>query len=69
MKHNPAVYRSVCNSLNTLFKTHGDSVATCVNRYMRIRTETQQKENRIKELEDELGNLKKVDNLSRKKKA
>ena len=66
-RHDPAVYREVCKSLDAIFKKHGDPAATCVNRYLRIRTETRQKERRIAELEAELGDLKKVDSISRKR--
>jgi len=67
MKHDPATYRAACKSLDALFKEHGDSAGTCINRYLRIRTETRQKERRIAELETELGDLKKVDSVSRKR--
>lgn len=67
IKHDPATYRATCKSLDALFKAHGDDAATCVNRYMRIRTETRQKERRIAELESELGDLKKVESVSRKR--
>ncbi len=66
MRHDPAVYRAVCKSLDALFKEHGDKAGTCINRYRRIRTETRQTEQRIAELESELGDLKKVDSISRK---
>ena len=67
MKHDPATYRAVCKSLDVLFKEHGDSANTCINRYMRIRCETRQKERRVAELESELRDLKKVDSVSRKR--
>ena len=68
-KHDPAIYRAVCKSLDLLFKTHGDDVATCVNRYMRIRSQTKVKQRRIAALEAELGDLKKVESVSRRKQA
>ena len=66
-KHDPVVYRETCKVLDALFKKHGEPAATCVRRYMRIRTETAQKQRRIAELEAELGDLKKVDSISRKR--
>lgn len=67
MRHDPSIYRAVCKSLDTLFKVHGDKAGTCIRRYLRIRTETRQTERRIAMLESELGDLKKVDTLSRKR--
>ena len=69
MKHDPAIYRDVCKSLDALFKQHGDKAGPCINRYMRIRKEKRQKERRIAELEAELGDLKKVESVSRRKRA
>ncbi len=69
MKHNPAIYRAVCKSLDLLFKTHGDDAAICINRYMRIRSETRTKQRRVAELEAELADLKKVESVSRRKQA
>ena len=66
-KHDKAIYRAVCKSLDGIFKTHGDGAATCINRYMRIRVETRQKERRIADLESELGELKKTESISRKR--
>lgn len=66
IRHDPKVYREVCTSLDALFRKHGDKAATCINRYLKIRRETEQKEARIEELEEELESLKKVDSLSRK---
>jgi hypothetical protein len=66
IRHDPKVYREVCTSLDALFKKHGDKASTCINRYLKIRREKEQKETRIEELEDELASLKKVDSLSRK---
>ncbi len=67
MRHDPATYRAVCKSLDALFKEHGDSANTCINRYLRIRRETRQKEQRVAELEAELRDLKKVESVSRKR--
>lgn len=67
MKHDPAAYRAVCISLDSLFQKHGDKAGTCIRRYMRIKTETEQTSRKIAELEAELGDLKKVDQLSRKR--
>lgn len=66
-KHDPVTYRAVCTSLDRLFASHGETAGTSIRRYMRIRTESAQKEARISELEDELKGLKKVDDLSRKR--
>ena len=66
-KYDAVVYRETCKVLDALFKKHDEAAATCVNRYMRIRRETIQKERRIAELEAELGDLKKVDSISRKR--
>lgn len=68
-RHDPAIYRAVCKSLDTLFKEHGDKTNTCINRYLRIRTETRITKRRIAELEAELGDLKKVDSISRRQRA
>lgn len=68
-KHDPVAYRAVAKALDGLFKTHGDGAGTCIGRYMRIRTETRQKERRIAELEAELGDLRKVESVSRRKRA
>jgi len=67
MKHDPVTYRAVCTILDRLFRDHPKKAGTAIRRYMRIRQETAAKESRIAELEDELGVLKKVDTLSRKK--
>jgi len=67
IRSDPTIYREVCSVLDTLFKDHGDKVGTCINRYLRVRRETRQTENRIAELESELAGLKKVDSISRRK--
>ena len=67
MRHDPVTYRNVCASLDDLFKRHPDSAATAIRRYLRIRSETATKQARIAALEEELGQLKKVDTLSRKR--
>lgn len=66
-KHDPTIYREVCKALDQLFRKHGNVAATCVNRYIRIRSETRAKEQRIAFLEAELMDLKKVDSISRRK--
>jgi hypothetical protein len=67
IRSDPTIYRAVCSTLDALFKEHGDKVGTCINRYLRVRRETRQTENRIAELESELAGLKKVDSISRQK--
>lgn len=59
-KQDPDVFKAVSTALDKLFKTHGDGVATCVNRYMRIRGQTRQKKRRIAKLESELKELKEL---------
>lgn len=66
-KHNPATYRAVRVSLDLLFRKHGEGAATCINRYLRIRTETRKKKRLIAELESELSTLRKDASASRKK--
>lgn len=67
MRADPVIYRAVCTVLDKLFKDHGYKAGTAIRRYLRIRSETAAKKSRIAELEDELGVLKKVDTLSRKR--
>lgn len=66
-RHDPKIYRDICTLLDAVFKKHGDDAQTCINRYLRIRTETRVKERRISELEAELKDLRKVDSISRKR--
>lgn len=66
-KHDPTIYREVSKTLDHLFNKHGDGAAYCINRYIRIRSETRVKERRIAELEAELVDLKKIDSISRRK--
>lgn len=69
MRHDIKTYQEICPVLDKLFKQHGKKTATAINRYLRIRTETNQTERRIDELETELRDLKKVDSLARRRKA
>ena len=67
MKNKPStialqnVYRDVSKTLDAMFQKHGPRALTSINRYLRVRRETAQKEGRISELEVELANLKKVE--------
>jgi len=67
MKQDPTIYREVTITLDSVFKKYGEKAASAINRYMRIRQETRQKQQRIEELESELGELKKVDSLARRR--
>ena len=69
MKHDPVTYRAVSVSLDALFKKHPDKAGTAIRRYMRLRSETAQKQGRIETLEAELEGLKKVQTLSKRKRA
>ncbi len=65
----PQIYRGVCKSMDAIFAKDGDAALTCINRYLRIRSETRATENRIANLEAELKDLKKVDSIDRQKRA
>lgn len=67
VKHDPVVYRAICTDLDRLFKQYGDKAGTAITRYMRIRRQTKATKARIDDLENELGALRKVETLSRKK--
>ncbi len=62
-RHDPAAYREISKTLDTVFRKHGSKALTCINRYLRVRRKTAQKEDRISELEGELANLKKVETV------
>ncbi len=68
-KADPKIYREVCKAMDAIFVRHGDPALTCVNRYLRIRTETRATEKRIARLEAELKDLRKVDSIDRQKRA